>query len=181
MTAVASDPDDVDEPGTRRRPGRVRRWMYSGSRPNRIARVLNRISATVHALGVWPARLVTLEVPGRRTGRPISLPLVVADVDAERYLVSMLGEDVDWVRNVRAAGGRAVLRHGRREAVLLEEVAPGARARIIRRYLECAPGARPHMPVDRGAPLDAFDAVAAQIPVFRVTPRPVAPTRPSSS
>jgi hypothetical protein len=72
-------------------------------------------------------------------------------------------------RNVRAAGGRAVLRHGRREAVRLEEVDPGARAPILRRYLALAPGARAHIPVDRRAPLEEFDRIAAQIPVFRIT------------
>jgi hypothetical protein len=45
----------------------------------------------------------------------------------------MLGEGVIWVAIVRAADGRAVLRHGRREAVRLEEVDPGARAPILRR------------------------------------------------
>ena len=35
------------------------------------------------------------------------MPLVVATVGGERYLVSMLGEEVNWVRNVRAAGVRS--------------------------------------------------------------------------
>jgi hypothetical protein len=81
----------------------------------------------------------------------------------------MLGEDANWVRNVRAAGGRAVLRHGRREAVLLEEVEPSRRASVLRRYLAVAPGARPHVPVDRRAPAAEFDRVAARFPVFRIT------------
>jgi hypothetical protein len=80
----------------------------------------------------------------------------------------MLGQNTNWVRNVRAAGGRAVRRHGRREAVRLEEVDPGARAPILRRYLAVAPGARAHLPVDRRAPLEEFERIAAQIPVFRV-------------
>jgi hypothetical protein len=48
----------------------------------------------VYALGIAPNHLVTLEVPGRRSGRPISFPLVMAVVDGQRYLVSMLGADV---------------------------------------------------------------------------------------
>ncbi len=89
---------------------------------------------------------------GRRSGRPISFPVVLADYQGDRYLVAMLGEGTNWVSNVRAAGGDAVLRHGRREAVRLEEVDPGARAPILRRYLQVAPGGRPHIPVDRRAP-----------------------------
>jgi deazaflavin-dependent oxidoreductase (nitroreductase family) len=144
--------------------------MYRGGRPNRVARLMNRISAIHFAAGVLaPKNWVTLQVRGRRSGRTISFPLVVADYQGDHYLVAMLGQNTNWVRNVRAAGGRAVLRHGRREAVRLEEVDPGARAPILRRYLECAPGARAHMPVDRRAPLADFGRIAAQIPVFRVT------------
>jgi hypothetical protein len=83
---------------------------------------MNRYSAAVHALRVAPNYLVTLDVSGRRSDRTISLPLVMVVVEGERYLVSMLGAEVDWVRNVKAAGGNATLRHGRREEVHLEEV-----------------------------------------------------------
>ena len=104
------------------------RWFYRGGRPNRVARVLDRGVAMVCALGVAPDYMVTLEVVGRRTGRVVRLPLVMVVVDGERYLVSMLGEDVNWVRNVKAAGGRVTLRHGRSEDVRLEEVCPERRA-----------------------------------------------------
>jgi hypothetical protein len=72
--------------------------MYLRGRPNRLARLLNRGWAIAHAAGLWPSRLVTLEVAGRRTGRAISFPLVMADYEGERYLVSMLGENSNWVR-----------------------------------------------------------------------------------
>jgi hypothetical protein len=145
------------------------RWLYRDNRPNPLARVLNRGSAIAHSVGIWPRRLATLEVPGRRTGRVISFPVVIADYDGERYLVAMLGERTNWVRNVRQAGGRALLRHGRGEPVRLEEVDPAARPPILRRYLDCAPGARPHIPVDRHAPLEEFEQIAPEIPVFRIT------------
>jgi len=149
---------------------RLKRSMYPRHRPNTAARLLNRISAAQFAVG-WlaPRRAVTLDVTGRRTGRTIPCPLVLVGYEGERYLVSMLGEDVNWVRNVRAAGGQAVLRHGRSEPVRLVEVDPGRRAPILRRYLDLAPGARPHVPVDRNAPLEQFARIAAGFPVFRVT------------
>jgi hypothetical protein len=37
-----------------------------------------------------------------------------------------------------------------------------------RRYLQVAPGTRPHMPVDRTAPLTEFARIAADYPVFRI-------------
>ena len=40
----------------------------------------------------------------RRSGRISRLPLVMVVVAGERYLVPMLGEEVNWVRNVTTAG-----------------------------------------------------------------------------
>lgn len=147
-----------------------RRRMYRGGRPNRLARALNRLSALQFAAGfLAPSNWVTLEVPGRRTGRTVHCPLVVTGYQGERYLVAMLGQGANWVANVRAADGVAVLRHGRCEPVRLVEIDPAQRAPILRRFLAVAPGARPHIPVDRHAPLSDFERIAADYPVFRVT------------
>jgi len=135
--------------------------------------MLNRGSAALHTLGIAPNYLVTLEVRGRRSGRPLSLPLVMAVVEGERYLVSMLGADVDWVRNVKAAGGNVILRHGHREEVRLEEVPADQRAPMLKAYLKRAPGARPHLTVNKDAPLSEFEQVASEYPVFRVVPASV--------
>jgi hypothetical protein len=80
----------------------------------------------------------------------------------------MLGDNVQWVQNVRAAGGRAVFRSGRREEIQLEEIPTDQRAPILRAYLQRAPGARPHVPVNKDAALGEFEKVAATFPVFRV-------------
>src|SRR5574338_178803 len=91
---------------------RAKRWLYEGGRPGLLARALNRGFAALHASALAPEHWVTLEVVGRRSGRTHSFPLVMTVLSGERYLVSMLGRDAAWVRNLRAAGGRAVLRHG---------------------------------------------------------------------
>ena len=85
----------------------LQRWFYAGGRPNWMARLLDRGTAAVSARGVGPECLVALEMPGRRSGRIVRLPVVVAGIGSERYLVSMLGEEANWVRNVRAAGARS--------------------------------------------------------------------------
>ncbi len=106
-----------------------KRWLYRGQRPNWIARILNRAWATVASSGVASDYLVTLEVTGRKSGRTISLPVVIAIVD-------------------------------------------GA-------YLQRAPGARPHVPVNKDAALAEFQRVAAAFPVFRVgSNKTVQPTQP---
>jgi hypothetical protein len=109
-----------------------------------------------------------------RAGGPVvpdRLPLVVAVVDGERYLVSMLGEHTNWVRNVKAAGGDVALVHGRREEVHLEEVAPDRRAPVLKAYLQRATNASAHLPIDKDAPLAEFERVSPQYPVFRVVSR----------
>ena len=146
----------------------LKKWLYRSARPNWVATVLNRLWAAVHAFGVAPNYLVTLKVRGRRSGRMISLPLVMVVIEGERYLVSMLGAEADWVQNVKAADGNVTLRHGRREVARLEEVAADRRASVLKAYLKRAPGARQHLPVDKDAPLSDFERVSAQFPVFRV-------------
>ena len=152
----------------------LKRWYYRGGHPNRLARVLDRCTAALYTLGVAPNYLVTLEVRGRCSGRTIALPLVMVTVGGERYLVSMLGEKANWVRNVRALGGNVTLRHGRREEVRLEEVAPNRRAPILKAYLKRASAARAHLPVGKDAPLAAFEQVSPRFPVFRVVSRNMA-------
>ena|SRR5579884_3871367 len=150
---------------------RFTRWMYRGQRPNWLARLFVRLWAAVAVKGATAKMgMVTLDVTGRTSGRTISLPVAIATVEGQRYLVSMLGENVQWVKNVRAAGGRAALRSGGAEPVLLEEVPADQRAPILKAYLHAAPGGRPHIPVDKDAPLAAFEKVAADYPTFRVAP-----------
>lgn len=146
----------------------LKRWMYRGGHPNELTKLINKGWAFLHSLGIVPNRLVTLEVLGRQSGKVISFPLAMTVMNGERYLVSMLGNKVNWAQNVRAAGGKARLRHGISEQVVLEEVDVSQRAPILKAFLQHAPGARPHIPVDENAPLEKFDAIAPLIPVFRL-------------
>ncbi len=146
------------------------RWMYRSGRPNAFARLQNRMSEVVFAAGIAPRRVASLGVRGRRSGHIIRFPVVLAEVGADRYVVSMLGNDANWVRNLAASGGLAELRHGRTETVRLAEVEPSRRAPILREYLRVAPGARAHFPIERHAPLAEFERVAPDFPVFAVEP-----------
>lgn len=169
------------------------RAMYPAGRADATARRLARFWAGVFSLGLAPRRWVTLEVRGRGSGRPARFPLGMADWNGQWFLVSMLGEHCNWVQNVRAADGRAVLRHGRATACELVELPAGDRAPVIRRYLDTVPGARPHIPVSRDAALAEVDAIAPRYPVFLVVPqnsgpagggpaprRPARPTAPDA-
>lgn len=145
------------------------RAMYVGGRGNATARRFARFWSVVMRLGLLPRRWVSLEVRGRRTGRITRFPVGMADVEGRWYVVSMLGE-CNWVRNVRAAGGRATLWRRRARPVRLVEIPVGERAPVIKQYLTRVPGGRPHIPVDWNEPVEAFESVASDYPVFRVIP-----------
>ena len=147
------------------------RAMYATGAANPTARRYARFWSWMFARGLAPRRWVTLEVPGRVSGRPTRFPLGYAVLDGERYLVPMLGADCNWVRNVRAADGLVTLRHVRAVPCRLVEVPVEKRAPILRCFVQQVPGARPHMPVSPDDDLAAFAAVAADYPAFRIVRR----------
>jgi hypothetical protein len=83
----------------------------------------------------------------------------------------MLGNNTNWVRNVRAAGHRAVLLRGGRTPIRLDEIPIEQRAPVIKRYCHVATSGRVHIPVDPDAPISAFESVATRYPVFRIVPQ----------
>ncbi|MEV6325282.1 nitroreductase/quinone reductase family protein [Nocardia sp. NPDC051787] len=146
------------------------RWLYRSGRPNLFARIQNRFSAWLFAAGIAPRLVAALGIRGRRSGRVIWFPVVLTELGGTRYVVSMLGKNTNWVRNVAAAEGHALLRHGDSEKVYLTEVAPGQRAAILRQYVRVAPGARPHIPAGPNASLADYERIASDYPVFRIEP-----------
>ena len=143
------------------------RALYPGGKPSPEAKAIHRRFAAGPLPRILPVASV-LEVRGRRSGQGVRVPLVIVRYRRSWYLVSMFGEQSNWVKNVRASDGKAVLTHGRRRLVQLIELPVSNRAPIIKRYLLFAMGARPHMQVGWKEPLSSFEAVAAIYPVFRV-------------
>jgi deazaflavin-dependent oxidoreductase (nitroreductase family) len=119
-------------------------------------------------LGLPPRYQAVLDVRGRISGRLRSIPVVIATVEDKQYLVSMLGPNSDWVRNVEAVGGDVVIRHGRRQHVHLVAIPAEQRAPILREYVRLAPSGRQHFPLSMGAPLSDFEAIAGHYPVYRI-------------
>lgn len=160
-------------------------------RYRRPPRWYSRMQWLGHALtflGLTPRYVVTLEVPGRRSGVIRRTNLVRAEHEGEGYLVSLTGES-EWVRNVRAAGGRVVLsRRGRRQPATLVELPAADRAPVIRSYVLRAGRQPDSRVVDREArtylevgpelDLGEIGAVADRWPVFRVVPEATGGTVP---
>jgi len=148
----------------------VLRLFYRDWRPTRIGRWVNRLARWWTALGLASSEMAVLDVRGRVTGRRHSTPVVIATVAGKQYLVSMLGPGADWVKNVEAAQGAAILRHGLQRPVHLVRVPQAERAPILSEYVRVATSGRYHLPVAVDAPLSEFRKIAADYPVYRIDP-----------
>jgi deazaflavin-dependent oxidoreductase (nitroreductase family) len=62
-----------------------------------------------------------LTVRGRRSGQPRTVPVAVTEADGRRWVIGAYG-DVNWVRNLRAAGGGEVVLDGRPTKVMATEL-----------------------------------------------------------
>lgn len=164
--------------GAARTAWHLKRALYRGGRPSRTMRWWNRLDALLYATGLAGLpQAAVLEVRGRRSGRLVSVPVAVTGLRGSEYLVSMLGPDAGWVRNVAAADGHAALRRrGRRTPIRLHEVPDDERAPVLRRYAAVAPGARPHLGLGPEAPQAEFRRIAGAHPVFRICTLPPATT-----
>ena len=121
-------------------------------------------------MSVWGSRV--LEVRGRTTGEARRVPVNLLQLDGREYLVSPRGEG-QWVRNVRAAGGRLALLVGRRrEERVAVEVADGEKVAVLRAYLrrwKFEVGVF-FEGVDADSTDEALRAIAPRHPVFLLEP-----------
>ena len=140
-------------------------------------RRLNRIGVPLTSLGLAPRDAVTLEVPGRSSGKPRRVPILRTTYRGADYLVALAGQ-AQWVRNVRAARGHAVIRRRGARQVHLEEIASEDRAAVIAEYLRAglrrsgaedgAKQARYYFGLQPNPTTEAIRAIAGNYPVFRI-------------
>ncbi len=138
------------------------------AKPSGVTRLMNSVIGWLASMGMTPKHMITLEAQGRRSGRTRSTVVNWAEQEGQRYLVAPRGT-TEWVRNVRAAGGAATIRHGKREQVRLEELPPNETAAIIKTYLAGnAAATKSHFGIEPDAPIEEFERVAPNHPVFRI-------------
>jgi deazaflavin-dependent oxidoreductase (nitroreductase family) len=98
--------------------------------------VFNRAVAGLTRLGVSVVGSRVLEVKGRTSGQPRRTPVNLLVIDGHEYLVAPRGE-TQWVRNVRADGGRLALLLGRRrEERVAHELGQAEAIPVLRAYLK---------------------------------------------
>lgn len=144
-------------------------------------RRLNSLGVVLTSLGLAPKDAVTLEVRGRTSGKLRRIPILLTSFRGHDHLVALAGES-QWVRNVRAADGRATIRRRRAHRVRLEELAPGERAGVIFEYLQvarrrggaaaAAKQARFYFGLDPEPTREEVEEIEAYYPVFRITYEP---------
>ena len=93
------------------------RLFYRGWRPTLLGRWVNRFTGWWSGIGLPLGPVASLEVRGRASGRTRSNPVVIATLEGNRYLVSMLGSQSEWVKNVEASNGDAVINQDRKSVV----------------------------------------------------------------
>lgn len=73
------------------------------------------------SLGLAPTDAITVEVQGRTSGKQRRTPVILLEHEDHNYVVGLAGES-DWVRNVKAADGAALIRRRGVRSVRLVEL-----------------------------------------------------------
>jgi deazaflavin-dependent oxidoreductase (nitroreductase family) len=132
--------------------------------PGRLTKsVMNPAIQLLTRLGisVWGSRI--LEVRGRKSGELRRTPVNLLEVDGRNYLVSPRGEG-QWVRNVRADGGRLALLLGRhRDERVARELPDSEKSPVLRAYLR-------RWKMEVGVFFDGVTADSEEGEVLRIAP-----------
>jgi deazaflavin-dependent oxidoreductase (nitroreductase family) len=154
--------------------------MAKHYRVNAFVRINNAMTSSLVRLGVNIGSFALLTVRGRKSGKPIETPIAIFVQEGKRYLITPYGA-VNWVRNLRAAGGEATITRSRRtekiHAIELEPVAaapifreavrsgpPGIPAALIRVYRSLF--VLPYLNVTANSSLEEFEREVLTHPVF---------------
>ena len=137
-------------------------------------RIVDRIMIWLIRAGRGPTFYSLLTVPGRKTGRPHTKPIVLVEQGNERWLVGPYGE-VDWVKNTRTAGEVILSRGKVVEPLTIRELLPAESAPVLKQYLIENPITAPYFNAKPDSPLEVFETEAATRPVFALHPKEETP------
>ncbi len=97
--------------------------------PQWLARFNRYVTNPIQRLWAgWLPLMGILEHTGRKSGKPYRTPLTVFNTDDGVAILLTYGPDRDWLKNITAAGGGNMRRHGKTFAVTDPRVMPKAEA-----------------------------------------------------
>jgi deazaflavin-dependent oxidoreductase (nitroreductase family) len=138
-----------------------------------LVRAPNRLVRTLLAKGVPMGPNVSMTVVGRSSGTPRTFPVAISPIEGRHYVIGAYG-DVNWTRNLRAAGEATIHQKGRELHVTAHELSPDE-ARTF--YGELLPAYIAHFPrLGQAFGRLLFGAVAPEIlndPAKAAATRPV--------
>ena len=133
-----------------------------------FVRLSNKFTATLLRAGVKLGNMALLTVRGRKSGLPRTTPVTLVEQDGQRWLIAPFGE-VNWVRNLRAAGEAALTQGSHSETISVTELTAEEAAPILKQSLARAPSfLRAYFDVTSTSPLKDFEREALNHPVFLV-------------
>jgi deazaflavin-dependent oxidoreductase (nitroreductase family) len=133
-----------------------------------FVRFSNFFTTTLLRAGLKPGNMALLTVRGRKSGLPRTTPVSLIEHDGQRWLIAAFGE-VDWVRNLRAAGEASLKRGRRPQHILVKELSAEEAAPLLKKTLAEAPGfLLKNFDVKPESPLKDFEREALNHAVFLV-------------
>ena len=133
-----------------------------------FVRLANYLTTTLLRAGMKPGNMALLTVRGRKSGLPRTTPVALIEHDGQRWLIAAFGE-VDWVRNLRAAGEASLKRGRHPQHIFVKELSAEEAAPILKKSLAEAPGfLLKNFDATPESPLKDFEREALNHPVFLV-------------
>ena len=146
-----------------------------------FVRASNPLSRRLLRLGTPMGPNVLLTVRGRTSALPRSAAVAVVDLDGRRFVIGAYG-DVQWVRNLRAAGEGEITVRGQEERVTAKELDQAEATDFYARILPTYVGRLPWF--GRAFARVLFSIAAPEVrsdPARAARTRPVFELRPAAS
>jgi deazaflavin-dependent oxidoreductase (nitroreductase family) len=142
-------------------------------RPPRGINVFNAIAKPLLAAGMPMGFNGLVTIRGRKSGEPRTTPVAIIESGDRRWIWAPWGE-VNWVRNLRAAGRATIEVRKQTEDVIATELDPAQRLEFFRDVLRPVakgmPGGMWFIRTIDGVDLDRPQEAAENRPVFELHP-----------
>lgn len=133
-------------------------------------RVVSTIITILLRLGLPVGPSALLSVRGRTSGKVYTIPIALVENSGKSFLVSAFGE-VNWVRNLRAAGLVHLTRRRRTNSIGVVELGAREAAPILKQFLRESQRVsfiKQYFLVTPQSSLADFEQEALHHPVFRI-------------